>query len=152
MDEAVFARGIVVIRPYRFCHAPERHRQLGVELARALERARRLIVIERVNLAQSLVEERLRLRVLRRDRVMPVAVAAHQHGGGFGGASAMPGMLLRESGLARRESGDGQRQGERKGDECAPGRDAVIPGATIQGVKTQDAAMHAGASVEVEVG
>ena len=99
LREAVFAGGIVVIRPHRFRDAPKRHRHFGIELARALEGAHGFRVIEGVNLAQPLVEERLRLRVLRRDRVMPIAVAGHQRGGGLGLCRhrGMIGMLLRES-------------------------------------------------------
>ena len=101
LHKAVVARGIVVIRANGLRNAPKRHRQFGVKFARALEGARRFVVIERVNLPQALVEERLRLRVLRRDRVMPVAVAGHQRSGGLGfRRRGMVGVFLRQSAAA----------------------------------------------------
>src|SRR5437763_992039 len=50
--------------------APVSHREVGVQISRALKGAHGLVVVEGVDEAQALIEELLRLRVLRRDRVM----------------------------------------------------------------------------------
>ncbi len=78
LHEAVFARRIVVVRTNGFRDAPIRHRQFGVQLRRPLERPRRLVMIERVNQPQPLIEKRLRLRILRRHRVPPISQSRHQ--------------------------------------------------------------------------
>ena len=56
-------------------------------------------MVERVNLPQPLIEERLRLRVLRRNGMVPIAVAGHEHGGLGLCRDSVPGMPLRKSGL-----------------------------------------------------
>jgi hypothetical protein len=55
--EAVFAGRIVVVRDHRFRNSPVSHRQLRIEFRRLLKRARRLVMVERVNQAQSLIEK-----------------------------------------------------------------------------------------------
>ncbi len=62
---AVGIGGIVIVRPHRFGHAPERHRQLGIELPRMLKRPRGFVVIKSEDEPQTLIEELLRLRISR---------------------------------------------------------------------------------------
>ena len=59
----------VDVRPQRVGDAPVGHRQVRVEVSRALERAHGLVVVEGIDEAQPLVEKLLRLGALRRDRV-----------------------------------------------------------------------------------
>ncbi len=101
------ARGVdgrvVVVRPDRQRDAPVRHRRLRVELGRAAEVARGLVVIEAVEQANALVEIDLRVGVRRRDREVIVAEA---------------GMQLRRCGRQRRRMcvllrGGGKRRCER---------------------------------------
>jgi hypothetical protein len=75
--EAVCARRIVVVRSHRLRNSPVRHRQFRIECRRFLKRARRLVMVERVDQAQSLIEKPLRFRVLRRNRMMQIAQARH---------------------------------------------------------------------------
>jgi hypothetical protein len=98
LRKTAFASGIVVIGAHGFGNAPIRHGELGIEVRGALEGARGFIVIESVDEPQALIEEGLRLRVLGGDRMMPMAVAAHEHSGPcFGGGSVLS-LLLGESG------------------------------------------------------
>jgi hypothetical protein len=62
--ETVVAGGIVVVGPYRLGHSPIGHGQLGVKICSTLKRARRLVVVESVDLTQSLVKELLGLRIV----------------------------------------------------------------------------------------
>ena len=78
--ETLVAGGIVVVGADCFRHSPIGHRQFGIELRRALKRARCFVVIEGVNLAQPLIKKLLGLRIAGRDRVMKVAIAGHQGG------------------------------------------------------------------------
>src|SRR5437016_13092066 len=78
---AIGIGGVVIVRPYCLGDSPVRHRQLGIKLRSMLERPRGLIVIERIDEAQALIEELLRLRALRRDRMMKFAQSSLQSGG-----------------------------------------------------------------------
>ena len=100
--EAVFAGGIVVVRPYRLGDAPMRHRQRGVQLRRALKRARRFIMVESVNVAQPLVEKLLRFRVHSRHRMVLLADPAHQCRGFHGGSHVV--RMLRQGASTQRSS------------------------------------------------
>ena len=75
--EAVFARRIVVVRTDRLRHPPVSHRQLRIERRRFLKRARRLVMVERVNQPQSLIEKPLCPCVLSRNRMVQIAQARH---------------------------------------------------------------------------
>ena len=62
--ETVVARGIVVVGSYGLGNSPIGHGQFGVKIRGTLKRARRFIVVESVDLTQSLIEELLGLRVV----------------------------------------------------------------------------------------
>jgi hypothetical protein len=76
--ETVVAGGIVVVGPYGLGYSPIGHGQFGVKICGALKRARCFVVVESIDLTQSLIEELLGLRVVGRYRVMQVAIALHQ--------------------------------------------------------------------------
>src|SRR5688572_32765189 len=65
--------GVVVVRSDRERDAPVRHRRLAVELGRATEVARGLVVVEAVEKANAMVEIDLRLGRSGRDRKVIVA-------------------------------------------------------------------------------
>jgi len=62
--ETVVAGGIVVVGPYGLGHSPIGHGQFAVKICGTLKRARRFVVVESVDLAQSLIKELLGLRVV----------------------------------------------------------------------------------------
>ncbi len=70
--------GIVVVRSHGLGDTPVGHRQLGIEFRGVLERARRLVMVEGINKAQSLIKELLRLRIVSGNRVMEIAQPRHQ--------------------------------------------------------------------------
>ena len=68
----------VDVRSERQRDAPVRHRRRGIELGGPAERADRLVVIERVDERQALIEELLRLGAFRGDRMVQPAEARRQ--------------------------------------------------------------------------
>ena len=78
--ETLVAGGIVVVGSDGLRHSPISHRQFGIEICRALKRARRFVVVEGVNQAQPLIKELLGLRIFGRDRMMKVSITGHQGG------------------------------------------------------------------------
>ena len=98
--ETVRVGGIVVVRSDRLGDAPVGHRQLGIEFGGMLKRARGLVVIEAIDEAQSLIEELLRLRIVRGDRVMKIAQSGDQRDGMSLGMSVSS-MILRRRAQAQ---------------------------------------------------
>jgi len=98
--EAVFAGWVVVVRTDGLGDPPICHRELGVQIGCALERTGGLIVVEGVDVAQSLIKELLRLPVLRGNRMMLLANAAHESCRLCGGGHV---VRLREDGCRQRD-------------------------------------------------
>jgi hypothetical protein len=69
---------IINARSQRQCDAPKRHCRFGIQLRRSPERPLGFFVIEPEDQCESKIEESLRFRVLRGDRVMMLAQAEHQ--------------------------------------------------------------------------
>src|SRR5258707_673111 len=103
--EALVASWVVVVWADGLSEAPIRHRELGIELRGAFERPRRLLVVESVDVAQSLIEKLLRFRVLRGYGMMLLANAAHESSRLCGRGHA-PG-LLRGGGHTQRDYENG---------------------------------------------
>src|SRR5579864_1661811 len=90
--KAVGIRGIVVVGADRLGYAPIRHGESWIEFCGMLERACCFIVIECVNEAQSLIEELLRLGIVRRHGMMQIAEAGDESDGV---GRTVCGMILR---------------------------------------------------------
>ncbi len=95
LDEVALLRRGVRLERLRLLHrldraegegdAPPRHGEIRIELAGALERLHRRLVIEAVEVLHALIEELLRLGALRRHRAMKLAEPRIERDGGRGG-------------------------------------------------------------------
>src|SRR5882762_3177849 len=99
--EPLVAGWVVVVGTDGLGDAPIGHRELGIEVRRALERPRRLIVVEGVYVAQSLIEKLLGFRALRGHGMMLLANAAHESSRLSGRGHAVG--LLRGGGYTQRD-------------------------------------------------
>ena len=81
MLEAVWIGRVVIVRAHSLGDSPIGHRKFRIEFACVLKRARGFVVVERIDEAQSLIEEFLCLRVLGGNGMMKVAQAVYQRDG-----------------------------------------------------------------------
>ena len=70
--------GIVIVWSYRFRNAPVRHRQPRIKFSRMLKRTCRFVVVKCINETQTLIEELLRLRVMRGNRMVRISDSSDQ--------------------------------------------------------------------------